>query len=256
MIIKGAEPFYFPGNSHGVLLVHGFSGSPGEVKELGEKLHMEENYTVKGILLPGHGTNPHDLEQVTWMDWYKAVEKGVLELMDVCSDITIAGMSMGALLTLLAAANLNGSLVINRIVVMSTPIYLYDWRVHFLWLANRVGWALFKRKRNIDAPERYNVAYDCMPFKGVQETWKLMNYCKSGILAQVKVPCLILQSKTEHTARPISAEYIFKHISSTEKRIVWFQSKHVMTLYEQRDKVYAEIEKFIQLNSQPWGTRG
>jgi carboxylesterase len=246
MIIRGAEPFYFPGNTRGVLLVHGFSGSPGEVRELGEKLHIEENYTVKGILLPGHGTNPHDLEHITWQDWYKAVENGVLELMNVCSDITVVGMSMGALLTLLVGTNPEANLAINRIVTISAPVYLYDWRVHFLWLANRLNWALYKRKRKIAAPERYNVAYNCMPLKGVKETWDLINYCKTVVLPRVKVPCLILQSKTEHTVRPISAEYIYKHIGSKEKRIVWFHCKHVMTLYEQRAKVYAEIKKFIK----------
>ena len=245
-MLKGAEPFFFPGNDHGILLIHGFSGSPGELRELGEKLHIEENYTVKGILLPGHGTDPHALEHTTWQDWYRAVEKAVLELMEVCQDITVVGMSMGSLLTLMAGANLGANLAINRLVVMSTPIYLYDWRVHFLWLANRLSWALFKRKRTIDAPERYNVSYDCMPLQGVQQTWDLINYCKTEILPLVKVPCLIMQSQTEHTVRPISAEYIYKHLGSKKKTIVWFQSKHVLTLYNQRDKVCTEIKKFIR----------
>ena len=255
MILKGAEPFYFPGNDHGILLVHGFSGTPGEVRELGEKLHMEENYTVKGILLPGHGTDPHELEHTTWQQWEKAVEQGVLELMDRCSDITVVGMSMGSLLTLVAAANLGVNLAINRVVVMSTPVYLYDWRVHWLWLANRLSWAIFKRKRTIDAPERYNVSYNCMPLKGVKECWDLINYCKDTIIPQVKCPCLIMQSKTEHTVRPISAEFIYKHLGSKVKKIAWFRSKHVLTLYGQRGKVLTEIKKFIKEQTKENGSK-
>ena len=53
MLMQGAEAYYFPGNEVGIILVHGFTGSPAELKELGEELH-KEGYTVQGVLLPGH----------------------------------------------------------------------------------------------------------------------------------------------------------------------------------------------------------
>lgn len=245
MLMPGAEPYFFPGKPEkmGILLVHGYSGSPAEVRELAERLHNEEGYTTLGVLLPGHGSDPHELMATTWEDWYLAVKAGVQKLRKTCSQVVIIGMSMGSLLTLVAASELK----IDGIVVMSTPIYLYDWRVHFLWLARRLGWALPKGKRIIDAEARFNVSYNCMPFKGVQETWKLINYCKGNILHKVKVPCLIMQSKNEHTVRPLSAQFIYKKISSAHKRIVWIKnSRHVLTLFGAREEVLQDIKDFLK----------
>lgn len=246
MVMKGAEPYFFPGESGktGILLVHGYSGSPGEVRELGERFHKEEGYTTLGVLLPGHGTDPHELENITWEDWYSVVKAGVEKLSQTCSEIVVVGMSMGSLLTLLAGAELP----VKGIVVMSTPIYLNDWRVHFLWLAQRLGWALPKgKKRVIDAEERFNVCYDCMPLSGVKETWKLITYVKNHVLPKVKVPCLIIQSKADNTVRPLSAMFIYKKIKSTYKHIFWLKdSRHVVTLFKGRTEVYEEIKKFLK----------
>ena len=245
MIISGAEPFLFHGsNKVGVLLVHGYSGSPAEVRELGEKLYKEERYTVLGVLLPGHGTDPHNLEHTTWEDWYLAVQAGVRQLQRDCDKVVVIGMSMGSLLTLKAAAEFN----LDAIVVMSTPIYLYDWRVHFLWLAKRLSWAMPKRgKRVTDADQRFNVAYDCLPLEGVKQTWNLITYCKRYVLKKVKAPCLIIQSKLDHTVRPLSARYIYKSIASKIKRIYYLEnSRHVLTLYQEREPVMLEIIKFIK----------
>jgi carboxylesterase len=107
MIMTGAEPFFFHGSEDvGVLLVHGYSGTPAELRELGERLHTDNNYTVLGILLPGHGTDPHDLERIKWQDWYLAVEAGVKMLKQTCRKVVVIGMSMGSLLTLMAASEL------------------------------------------------------------------------------------------------------------------------------------------------------
>ena len=54
------KPFDFPEGNHGVLLIHGFTGSPGHMRPLGEKLR-EAGFAVRGILLPGHGESPEAL---------------------------------------------------------------------------------------------------------------------------------------------------------------------------------------------------
>jgi carboxylesterase len=134
------------------------------------------------------------------------------------------------------------------IVVMSTPIYLYDWRIHFLWLAQRLKWAVPKgQKRQVDTDERYNVAYDCLPLRGVRETWKLITRCKRKVLKKVTAPCLIIQSKADHTVRPLSAQFIYKTIASRIKQIFYLEhSRHVVTLFQEREQVFREIEQFIK----------
>ena len=62
MIVKNAEPFYFPGNSTGCLLIHGFTGAPTEMRPLGEYL-AENGFSVLGVRLSGHGTRMADLKR-------------------------------------------------------------------------------------------------------------------------------------------------------------------------------------------------
>ena len=56
-------------NAHvGVLLVHGFTGSPPSMRPWGEFLHSK-GYTVRVPLLPGHGTRVEELNKTKWDEW-------------------------------------------------------------------------------------------------------------------------------------------------------------------------------------------
>ena len=226
-----------------VLLVHGFTGSPSELRELGEILHRK-GYTVEGLLLKGHGTDPRDLLEVKAEQWEEQVRQGVAHLKETCAQVTVIGLSMGGLLALYAGAATSA----DKLVLISTPIYLYDWRVYFLWLADRLPyWAIPKRPRTIDAPARYNVAYRCMPIKGVHQLVRLLQAVKRSWLPRVRQPLLIIQSRTDHTVRPESASYIEQHAASDRKQVLWVpQARHVMTLYKGRQAIYAAIEAFLE----------
>ncbi|RYG65174.1 esterase, partial [bacterium] len=67
--MTAADPFDLVGNDDiGVVLVHGFTGTPYEVRYLGDRL-VEAGYTVRGLRLPGHGTSIADLDRTRWEDW-------------------------------------------------------------------------------------------------------------------------------------------------------------------------------------------
>lgn len=243
-VLPGAEPYAWEGtNGKGVLLIHGFTGSPSELRELGEQLH-QKGYTVEGILLAGHGTDPRDLIHVKAEQWLDQVRQAVLRLRQRCNTVAVIGMSMGGLLTLYAGAELP----VDRLVTLSTPIYLYDWRIHFLWLADELPyWAVPKSPRKVDAPERYNVAYRCMPIAGVHQLARLLEFVKYREIPKVRQPVLIIQSLTDHTVRPESAQYIADHVASAEKRVRWVpEARHVMTLFTGRQAIYAAIEAFLE----------
>lgn len=99
-----------------MLLIHGYTGAPGEMRLLGEFLHSR-GYTVLGILLPGHCEPGFVLAKKTFADWYDEVKNGFIRLKTICSKVYIAGLSMGGLLTLKAAAELAP----DKIVVMAAP---------------------------------------------------------------------------------------------------------------------------------------
>jgi len=110
------QPFFFPGGESGVLLVHGYLTSPGEMRPLGEYL-TSKGMTVMGICLEGHGTQPEDLAGVSWQDWVSNVRTGVKKLREHCVSVSIAGHSLGAALALYTAAHEP----LKRVVAFSAP---------------------------------------------------------------------------------------------------------------------------------------
>ena len=120
MIISGAESFFLQGGNHGVLLIHGFTGSPAELLLLGQYLQMK-GLTVLCLRLAGHGTDEQDLSHMTKDDWLASVYDGYSILRGCCDKISVVGHSMGALLALNVAAFKND---INRIVTLAAPIFI------------------------------------------------------------------------------------------------------------------------------------
>src|SRR5712692_8608567 len=123
-ILRGAEPFYFKGDSVGCLLIHGFSGSPWEMRWLGEQL-AADGYTVLGPLLAGHGTTPEDMNTTRWPDWYASVVAGYRQLREECEQVIAIGLSLGGALALHLAAHEP----VDGLVLMATPLHIRDWRL-------------------------------------------------------------------------------------------------------------------------------
>lgn len=241
-VIEGAEEFYLPGkNNKGVLLIHGYTGTPAEMRLLGDYLH-KEGYTVLGVRLPGHGTCPEELNETVWQDWYQEAEKGFDRLADSCEEVMAAGLSMGGLLAMLLAARKN----VSRAAILAAPVYVQDWRVPLLPLLRFFIHYLKKRKRCYFVADKYNLAYDVMPVKPLSSLFALVKLCKEEIISQIKIPCIVLQSKAEHTVKSESASYIYEHLASKEKKLVWYEhSGHILTLDIEREHVYQQISDFF-----------
>jgi len=95
--------FFLEGGPVGVLLIHGFTGSPPEMRLVGDYLY-QRGCTVSGPLLPGHGTNVDDMNRRQWSEWTAHVEWALSDLQSRCSTVFVGGLSMGALLTLYLGA--------------------------------------------------------------------------------------------------------------------------------------------------------
>lgn len=240
-VMPGAEPFFLPGGHNGVLLVHGFTGAPSEMRLAGEYLN-NLGYTVFAPRLPGHGTTPEEMAKTAWPHWYGNVEDGYHLLTGVCSTVSAVGLSMGGLLTLKLAIEYP----LRRLAVISAPIYIANKRIKLLPIYRLfTNFVPKMRKRLPDRGEDYSITYDVTPLSSLSSLLNLIKHV-DALLPSVTVPTLVIQSRKEHTVEPESAQYIYDKLGSTEKQLVWLnKSGHIVTLDIERDTVFEMIGQFL-----------
>ncbi len=90
---EGTEAFYTVGNRRiGVLVIHGYTGSPHSVRYLARSLALSE-YTVALPCLPGHGTTPADMATKTASDWIANLDADLDWLKERCDTLFVTGLS-------------------------------------------------------------------------------------------------------------------------------------------------------------------
>jgi len=242
--MEGAEPFFLQGGGRGVLLIHGFTGSPAEVRLLGDFLN-NEGYTVFAPRLSGHGTTVEEMANTKWPHWYSTVEDAYHILRVICSNITVVGLSMGGLLALKLATEYQ----VDKLVSLSTPIFIADKRLDMLPVY-RMFHNFIPKKRKIyaDIEPKYSVGYAATPLSSLSSLLNLIQHVDS-LLPTVQVPILIVQGRQDHTVQPRSGTYIYDRVGSDEKTLLWLEkSGHLVTIDIEREKVFREISDFSSIN--------
>ena len=244
LIIPTAEPFFLPGGKVGVLLVHGFTGTPKEMRWMGEDLN-NNGYSVLGIRLAGHATTPEDLARTRWQDWLASVEDGLNFLRGCTRQQFVMGLSLGGVLSLLAATRYP----VAGVMAISTPYGLPDDpRIHIMGVM-----AFLKPKmekgdddfHNADA-EAVHVALPYTPSRSMMEVVKAIRVLQAE-LPTVKVPALLVQSRLDKVVPSNSLDGLFDHIGSTDKTRMWVEnSGHVVTEEPDREEVFRAASGFVK----------
>lgn len=240
-LLTGAEPFFFPGGPHGCLLIHGFTGTPFEMRGLGQYL-AARSYTVFGPRLSHHGSKPADMNRSRWHDWYLAALDGWYLLLGQCNRVVVIGLSMGGATALLLAANQP----VATVITMNTPLKKLDWRqscAGYLWpLISNVA----KPKKSPTAPEVPN--YPVYPLRAVAELDKLLGVVEEA-LPKISAPALLMHSRHDESIPPQNLEAIYDQIGSTAKEKIWIErGGHIMTEDIDKEIVYKHIGQFLETN--------
>jgi carboxylesterase len=226
--------------STAVLLLHGLSGTPGEVEPLGRALSKE--HRVLSPWLPGHGTRPEDLKEVVWDDWTCEAEKAFDFLAERAKHVYVGGLSMGAC----CALHVGLSRPVAGIISMAAPIHIQDLRFRGLAFFQYLQWSTRELTGGVLDPKRYHETYPWCPTKGLYELKKLADSLTSR-LGDLKAPLLVLHGRRDSMVPTSNAEYLYGKAGSKSKHLRWMDhSDHVLPLDFDRQKVFRSVGRFIE----------
>ncbi len=235
-----AEPFVFEQGPTACLLIHGFSGSPAEIRPLGEYL-AAQGITVKAPLLPGHGTTPEDLRQTRWPQWVRAAEAELGEMKARYGRVHVAGFSMGGLVSLYLAAHHE----VATVTALSCPSKLADWRQIFVPLAKYLMPYYPTKISNPELAEQME-SYDRFPMAAVHSLIHLARQVRKD-LPRVRQPLLVMQGDRDRWIAEESGSYIMANAGSAEKEFVSLPGRnHLITLERGREEVARAVHGWIQ----------
>lgn len=246
-ILSGAEPFFFPGGRTGCLLIHGFTGTPFEMRELGQYL-ARKGFSVLAPRLFAHATSLEDLQRARWPDWMASVEDGYDLLHGACDRIIPIGLSMGGVLAILTAARLE----VAAAVLMSTPYNPPDRRMPMLHTVAPLLSQLWRTSSK--GPSDWHDAragashmeYPRHSVRGALELYGLLLEARQA-LPKVRCPLLIVHSRQDAAIPWQDAEQIYAHAGSTNKEMLCLdKSGHVVTRDAERARVFEATAAFLR----------
>src|SRR3989338_3637000 len=233
----------------GVLLLHGYTSTPYEMRDLAHYL-AEKNLTVYAPTIAGHGTKPDDLAKATIEDWQRSAEEAYLFLKQKTKKVFVVGSSLGGNLAFYLATKYTNPL--SGIVSLGTPIKV---RWQKLFKTGLYTYGFFKKnqkKRRQDYRLAYHdadqVVYPVMPIPSLRRLFSLIKITAQQI-KNIAVPTLIIQSSYDRIVDARSAQYLHENLAATDKRILWMNgSTHALAIDQKKELIFSTIHHFIVEN--------
>lgn len=236
------EQYFLTGKKEACLVIHGFTSTPAELRELGEKLH-EEGFTVLGVKLKGHGTTVEEMEKSTYKDWINSAVEGYLKLKNNYEKVYVIGHSMGSLLALYIAENYD----VDRVLALSPPLIVKNKSAKFAFAAK-----YFMRYSEWEPSERpaeetkYLLGYGKVPIRSVHQLNKLTTVVKKS-LNKINAPLLVIHSHKDQTVDEKSVDLLLNSVKSTIKEKIYLNKcGHNITVECEKEDVFRGVINFLK----------
>ncbi len=263
-MMKSSE-FLLPGGRDGILLIHGLTGTPAEMRFVGKGLNRA-GFTVLGMQLAGHCGTEADLLATGWRDWYASVREAADRLSTQVDRLFVGGLSMGALLALKLAVDRPAQ--VQGIALYGTTFAYDGWtippiaRLSFLLpLAMRLG--IGRKRRFMEKPPygikcervRQRIAGSMLsgdsaagglagnPWPSLAEFHTLSKRVRRQ-LGEVRAPCLVVHSSNDDVASVRNAQLVERKLAQVETLLL-YNSYHMVTVDQEHREVAARSADFF-----------
>lgn len=227
----------------GVLLCHGFTGSPRSLRPWADHL-VTEGFRVSLPLLTGHGTTWQELNRTPWSRWYADLEQALDDLRDLCPQVFVVGLSMGGALALRLAEQRPGQ--IDGLVVVNPALRISDPRMRILPVLKWAVPSLTAIAGDIARPGVTEGGYPRTPLRALHSLTRMWRDVVDH-LDQVQQPLLVYRSAQDHVVDASSVELIRAGVRSTDTRYISLaRSYHVATLDYEADEIFTGSVAFFR----------
>ncbi len=263
---QASQEFFLPGGRTGVLLIHGLTGTPNEMKRVARDL-QRAGFTVQAVQLAGHCGTEADLLATGWRDWFASVEESAERLRQHVDHLFVGGLSMGSVLSMMYAIEHPDK--VDGLALYGTTFFYDGWaipatgRLAFLLpIFDRLG---IGRKKMFMETHPFGIKNERIrrsisgsmlggdsaaaglpgnPWPSLAEFYRLSRYVQRR-LHEVRVPCLAVHAKEDDVASLRNVALIEKRVSAPVETVVLDNSYHMVTVDQQRDVLAARSVAFF-----------
>lgn len=256
----GFELKHKKSNTKAILLYHGLTGSPFEMRQYAKVLYRA-GYDVYCPCLPGHAGTIQEFKKIKWTEWKEFAINKFDELKNTYEEVFLGGLCMGAALCVAVAEERQN---VAGIAALSTTLYLDGWKMPWYKFLFPIGiHTMLKffydfpdqepfgiknevlRRKISGLIESNTVAFDCVPMVGIVELLRLSKHVRKNI-KKANAPILLIHAKDDDQTSVKGAKFVYKNISSKNKElIILYDSYHLITIDNEKDFVASKSVEFF-----------
>ena len=250
-----------PQSTKAILLFHGMTGTPFELKKYANHLH-KQGFDVYGYCLPGHGDHPQSIYTVAWEDWISFSNEKYSNLRSQYDEFFIGGLCLGAVIALNLAQTQKD---ITGIISLSTTLFLDGWTIpwyynsmiiigsntilrYYYTFPEREPYGIKNestRRKIANIMKKNTVALDNYPMSCIYELLTLSKHTRKN-MKKIDAPILLIHSKEDDLTSIKSAEFVYNNISSKNKKLITLHDSYHLVIYDnEKELVFSKSTEFL-----------
>ncbi|MBP3860021.1 MAG: alpha/beta fold hydrolase [Pseudomonas sp.] len=258
-----------------VLLIHGLTGTPTELRRVAQGLARDGTCTVYVPTLAGHCGDNSDLQATGWLDWYEGVRKTFAGIRQRHGQVFVGGLSMGAVMSMYLASEHPGQVAgllmysttlrydgwsINKLAFMTPLLMKIPFGVHLCSFEEKPPYGIKNQRlraiveRQMKAGESSNAGLLTMEGITVRELHR-MNAVVKKRMPSITTQALVVHSIEDDITSRWNADYVERHLGGPVTKVLLDNCYHMITVDLQYRSVIELSDAFIKKNSSTAASR-